>query len=179
MGVATFILFARAQYGVKMTYAEAFALKETWKASWPEMLEYFAWAHALLNGADRTTLVLPFSGRVRGRCTFTQVCNTPFQGTTADGAKAAMFEVARLQFCEPQSSLYGTRNVVFLHDELVVEAPERRTHEVGQELRRVMCQEYNRFTPDVPVQASPAAMYRWSKDAEPVYQNGELIPWTL
>ena len=35
------------------------------------------------------------SGRVRGGCRFTQMCNTLFQGLAADGAKKALWDITR------------------------------------------------------------------------------------
>lgn len=66
--------------------------------------------------------------------TFTQAANTMFQGLTSDGAKAAMWEVARRQFTEPKSALYGTRNVNFIHDELIAECREDVAQVVDSEV---------------------------------------------
>ena len=33
------------------------------------------------------------------------------------------------------------------------------------------------YCPDVPCEAPPAAAYRWYKNMEPRFSDGELIPW--
>jgi hypothetical protein len=66
---------------------------------------------------------------------------------------------------------------MFIHDEIVAEMPEDRYHEAGSELSRIMCQEMQSVVPDVRITASPAAMRRWYKSAEPVFENGRLQLW--
>ena len=58
--------------------------------------------------------VTTLTGRVRGRVSFTQARNTPFQGLAADGAKLALWELIRA----------GYRVVAFIHDEILIELPE-------------------------------------------------------
>lgn len=64
--------------------------------------------HRRLLGSTVVTL----TGRVRGGVEYTESCNTQFQGLAADGAKLALYEVAR-----------SYPVVAFVHDELVVEVP--------------------------------------------------------
>jgi DNA polymerase I-like protein with 3'-5' exonuclease and polymerase domains len=67
---------------------------------------------------------------------------------------------------------------MFIHDEIIAEVPEDRTHEAGAELARIMCDAMQVVVPDVKITASPAAMRRWYKDATTVYDlNGRLVPW--
>lgn len=177
LGAESFREWARKSYGVTLTSEEAKWLKQHWLDTWPEMVEYFRWINSLSGYDGEATVRHFFSGRWRGRIPYTVTCNTFFQGLTADGAKAAMWELTRRQFTEPKSALYGTHIVNFIHDEFIIEAPEYIVHEAALEMRQVMVDEYNKFTPDVPVQASPVAMYRWMKDPAPTYvDGGRLVP---
>lgn len=43
-----------------------------------------------------------------------------------------------------------------------------------------MVQAANELMPGIYITAEPAVMYRWSKNAEPAFdENGKLIPWEL
>ena len=72
----------------------------------------------------------------------------------------------------------GSMPVVFLHDEILFELPEEDAHERAEEAARLMREAMEIITPDVRVTAVPALMKRWHKDAEPVYEDGRLVPWT-
>jgi DNA polymerase-1 len=89
-----------------------------------------------------------------------------------------MWAVAKKQYNEPSSALYGSRTVNFIHDELLVEVPEDRAAEAAGELQSTIVEAFNPWVPNHPVTAGVALMHRWSKEAEAVYNAaGELIPW--
>jgi DNA polymerase I-like protein with 3'-5' exonuclease and polymerase domains len=68
---------------------------------------------------------------------------------------------------------------MLVHDEIVIEAPEERAHEAAMELARLMIVAMKMWCPDVPARASPVVSRCWSKDAEQVWENGQLVPWDL
>jgi hypothetical protein len=177
MGIKGFREYARTGYGVELSENQAKQLRENYLATWPEMNDYFAWVKALCGDAGVCTIKHLFSGRVRGLITYTVACNSFFQGLAADGAKAALFEVARRQYSDPTSYLFGSRTVNFIHDELLVEVPEHIAHEAATELQTAMIEAFNPWVPDVPVRAGVSLMRRWSKNAEPVWVDGRLVPW--
>lgn len=190
LGVEAFIKFAKGAYGIKMTTKEVRKLKSAWFRQWSEMREYFEWINSHFEqlppkldpktGKKKRqrpkpcTLEQLFSGRVRGGCRFTQAANTYFQGLTADAAKEALWLITREQFTNPDSVLYGTHIVNFVHDEIIIECPEAIGHEVAMEMRRLMVEAYNRWTPDVPMTATPHLMRRWIKEAEPRWRDGGM-----
>ncbi len=110
---------------------------------------------------------------------FCDGANTLFQGLAADGAKNALFRVAHECYVDQGTALFGTRPVVFVHDEIIAEVPADIAHEASERLAVVMCQAMAEYVPDVPITAKPALMERWLKAAEPVYANGRLVPWTI
>ncbi len=178
LGAKTFIAFARGTYGVVITEEQAIALKAQWLEMWPEMRAYFKMIDSLLHDSDGISQYK--SGRCRGGLSYTQACNTFFQGLTADAAKEALWEITKRQFCDPKSALYGTHLVNFVHDENILEVEEWRAHEATLEMRDIMVEVYNRWTPDVPMTAEPVLMRRWSKGAPdvcPRNDDGRLIPY--
>ena len=173
MGSKAFIDYARG-YGVELTEAEAEELRNTWIQTY-KMKPWFRLAES---ASDAGRVVCPSSGRIRGRPSYTEAANMPFQGMAADGAKRALFEVCRECWSVEDSPLYGARPVAFIHDEIIIQAPEETAHEAALRLRDIMVKEMQVCTPDIPASATPALATRWLKGAEPKYnEEGRLIPW--
>jgi hypothetical protein len=179
LGVKSLVSFARKTYGVTLTEKQAAELKKEWLAAWPEMKKYFAHISQLVGYEEDAKIVQFVSNRIRGGVGYCDGCNTFFQGLAADGAKHALYEVTKQCYLStPSSSLFGALPVVFVHDEIILEAPLSGLQSVGQKTVTVMCTAMAKFVPDVPITAAPAAMLRWYKKAEPKYDaNNELIPW--
>ena len=176
LGVKSFLGYALG-YGVRLHWAEAEALRSGWFDQWPEMDGYFK-ENAREARKPNPTVVHARSKRVRGDCMFTQLCNTPFQGMTADAALHSLWEVTKLCYDDPRSALYGSRVVIFVHDELVLEVPEDAVDDVVRELPGVMSRATRRFVPDVPMTCQATAQMRWSKDAEhAIDEFGHVTPW--
>jgi len=143
--------------------------------AWPEIRDFFDLVSQQV-GQDRTGVVRQLrSGRIRGGMGFTDGCNTYFQGMAADGAKAALYAVSR-ECYTGGGPLEGSRLVLFLHDELIVEVPEERAHEAAYRLRDLTIREMELFVPDVPITCSPVLMRRWFKGCEAVFVDGRLVP---
>ena len=177
LGVNTLVVYAKG-FGVNLTFNEADNLIKSWKASFPEMAEYFK----MMSNADRSTggsftLQQLGSNRVRGGCFYTSGCNTLFQGLAADGAKAAMWDLTKQMYIDKSSPLYGVRCWAFIHDEFLFEGPEDTAHVWAPHASKVMVEAMKRFTPDVKIEAEPALMTRWFKSAEAKYDDGKLVPW--
>ena len=176
-GAETFLEYAWVSYGVKLSLEEAKRLKQSWLNAYPEMRRYFAYI------SEKTALG-PFqleqhySRRLRGGCGYCDGANSYFQGLAADGAKLALWRLAYEQYNVPESPLYGCIGGMFIHDEVILEAPVARAAAAAKRLGEVMVESMRVFTPDVLVKAEPLIMNRLYKDAEPVYNSaGELVPW--
>ena len=177
LGAKRFVGFAHG-YGVKIEVRDAARLKALWLKSWPEMRRYFAHVGECVQDDGFHWVQQLRVERLRSRCTYTSACNSYFQGLAADGAKAAAYAVARAQFMDPDSPLFGTRSLAFVHDEILIEAPEAKAHAAAMELSRVMEEEFNAFVPDAPTKAEPTMMRFWSKKAKQVWtDDGRLMPW--
>lgn len=109
------------------------------------------------------------TGRACAGRSFTEACNWPFQALAADGAKLALYDL----HCA------GYRVVAFIHDEVLVEVPERDDYRpVSEDISRIMVDAMRRVCPDVKIRAEYAVMRRWSKGASATYTaDGRLIPY--
>jgi DNA polymerase I len=179
LGAESLCVFARKTYGVLLTEERAKELKAQWLDRWPEMRLFFDHAGKLVDEDTGEALVKQvFSERWRGGCFYTAACNTYFQGLGADAAKRAAYLVSRACYAEPESVLYGSRPVNFVHDEIILENDDGpQAHDVALELGRVMVAGANEFLPDVPARVEPLLARCWSKKSKPVYEGGRLVPW--
>ena len=75
------------------------------------------------------------------------------------------------------SPLFGSRSWLSIHDEILLESPEAKAASAAGRLSKLMVWALSFCCPELKVEAPPALMRRWYKDAEPVYVDGELVPW--
>ncbi len=161
MGAVSFQGYAKG-YGLELTLDEANKLKNQWFDAW----DMWDWLEQANIAVEQGFVMVPFSLRKRGHVSFTQACNTPFQGLASDGAKNALFNVSKECFSVSQSPLYDCRPVVFIHDEIILEAPIHKAQDAAKRLQEVMIDAMKAFCPDCPIEASPTLMKYWSKNAE-------------
>lgn len=177
LGADSFVVYARGQ-GVTIARDRAVVIKETWKRTWYEITPYFQLMSQVTGDFGTRQLEQFGSGRVRGGLMFTQAANTMFQGLVADIAKDALWEVTKRVHTSSTSWLRYFRPSIFLHDEILGEAPEECAHEVATELEEVMTEVMGRWLPDVPALADSHTMRRWQKSAEQVRdKNNRIIPF--
>lgn len=163
--------YARMSYGVRISLEEAEEIKALWHKAYPEMRDYL-W---LGNEGEVTQL---FVGRKRSRCSYTVSNNTKFQGLGGDISKAAGYQIAKACYVDRSSPLYGARIAVFVHDQFLLSCPRERMIEGAAELQKLMTTGMPAaLCPDVPLTTTPVICMRWSKKAEPVEIDGQIIPW--
>jgi DNA polymerase I len=179
LGAATMVTYARANYGVVMTEKEARDTLDAWKEEYPTMLLYFARINKFLSGRSTCSIQQIRSPRIRGNVGYCQACNSPFQGLAADLAKDAIWQVTRKMYTDPNSHLFGSRLMFFIHDELVIEVELAKVHDAAIELSNIMIEAARRWCPDVKMKTEYAAMIHWSKSATPAYKNDRLVPFDL
>lgn len=178
MGPAGMVRYAKTAYGLEISHEESESLYEGWRTQWPGVQEYLRWISDLCSPLGYGNVEHFKSHRIRGKVPYCAAANSFFQGMAADGAKRALFEVARMCYTAPASALYGCRVVNFVHDEIIMEAPEEQADAAAWALRKIMVDEFNAFTPDVPVRATPCLMDRWSKKAKTIVDDkGRLEVW--
>lgn len=178
LGAKTFVSYAKG-WGVEISYQRAMMLKEAWLTQWPEMEVYFKHVANLVGPASYGYMTIPQSGFVRGAVGYTDCCNGYFQTLAAHASKKAMFEVCKHCYCNPKSSLFGSRPVLFIHDEIILETPLDLANDAAKEIEQIMIEAMSIYTPDIPVAASATLMNYWSKQAKRTFdEQGRLIPWT-
>lgn len=178
LGDKTLIDFAKAS-GVEMTLEQAQIYGQAWLEALPEMRLSFAWASKLCIGEDPVTVEQFYTKRFRtvSQRKYTTVLNTMFQGLGADVAKEAGWRITKACYLDRKNPLFGSRITAFIHDEWLLEVPEKRGHECAFELERLMLEGAKIYLPDVPVTAPPLLMRKWDKKAEQKFLAGRLVPW--
>ena len=159
LGASGLVGFAKG-YGLNITEREAQDLKRAWFGRWPEMRLYF---EKVKGDVTRGHMTHHYSGRRRGGIGFTDGANSYFQGLVADGAKRALYDVVSACWMEPESALFGARPVLFIHDEIIIEAPEGRASVAADELARLMIQGIKPFLPDLPIEVEAWCSRIWTK----------------
>lgn len=171
LGIAKFRGWAAKTYGVVWTEEEAIRRKAQWMDAFPEMWAYFRIVSRLVDSGE--PLEHPRSGRWRGDLTFTSAANSPFQGRCADMLIDALWRLGSRQ-------LRGTLDARLwneAHDEILLEVPEDRAHEIATEITAIMDDVGADWCPIAPCRAEPALQRHWRKSAEPVYRAGRLIAY--
>ncbi len=177
--IEPFVQYARS-FGVVLTLAQAEEAQRAWLSAWSEMDGYFAWTSSKEQN-DGTFLCeqhgpggMTTGWRNRRAWSFPQAANTMFQGLAADGAKAAGWAISKECYTVPDSPLFGSRIVLFVHDEYVIEAPRDRLcydaehdtyrHPAGERLSELMVEGMRLFTPDIRIDADyDVHLDRWAK----------------
>lgn len=186
LGAVTLVAYAKGNYGVLITEAEAKNIVSTWKEMWPEAVDWLAFINRLLRASTKRNhfgkpvcdIEQLFVGRIRGGCTFTEAANGFFQGLASDAAKYAGFLIAEECYTKKGSSLYGSRLWNFVHDEFVLECPEDRASDAYYRLGELMEEAGRRYCPDCPPRTEGAIMRHFSKDAyEKKDSSGRVIPY--
>lgn len=155
---------------------EAEALRQEYLRQWPEMAPYWNWVQSRVSSTGELEQFV--SKRIRGGLSGPQGANTLFQGLAADGAKRAVVAMTKEMYLDRASPLYGSRLVLFAHDETLIEIPEERAHEAAMRQAELMVEKMREVVPDVKVKAEPALMRRWYKGAEATFDSsGRLVPW--
>jgi hypothetical protein len=183
LGAERLVIFARKLYRVTLTIEQAKQLKQIWLSKWPEFRTYFdiIGKRVEAGGAIRQLYV----DRIRGGATYTEACNTYFQGLGSDVTGESIWDlVAECYGFGPmgdQSPLYGCRIVNYVHDEFILEVPADLAiaNAAGRRLLEVMRISSNRLVQHVPITVDEFVIMRyWSKDAAHIEDDhGIVLPW--
>jgi hypothetical protein len=150
-------------------------IRERYLGRWKEVPKYWNWVMGNVRRDDAITHFV--DGRVRGSPHGPAAANSYFQGRAARGAKLAVIALTKEMYLVPESPLYGSRLMVFAHDETLLEIPDEKLHEAAHRQAEIMVEKMREVCPDVKVKAAPAAMKNWWKEADAVYAEGRLVPW--
>lgn len=154
-------------------------LDARWLAAYPEQKARFDAA----SRATRKSLVsveIPVTKVRRGKCGYSQLLNTPFQGLGAAATKRAMYLISREMYSDPTSPMWGSYLVLNVHDELVAEHPEAKAPEAADRMAFIMRETLKLYVPDMAsaVEAEPTLSRVLSKDAKTLRDgSGRLLVW--
>lgn len=199
LGAETFVAYAAAQLS-REAFAKWFSndreravmkakhLRLVWFDTFPENRLYFEKVGRMIDrNKGYGTIQQLMSRRYRGHVRFTAAANGFFQGRVADAMKDILWRLAQECYTGREtrpdgrisgnlSVLFGSRPVMFLHDEPILEHPEVTAHERAERQRTIVVETLSRWLPDIPCTSSAVLMRRWHKGAEPLYVNGKLVP---
>ena len=71
--------------------------------------------------------------------------------------------------------MYGSRPILFIHDEIILETPEDKASKAGDELARVMERAMEPFLKDVKIIAEPWVSKKWFKGLETVRDKNNTL----
>ncbi len=162
MGERSLQSYAQSAFGVEMSTSEAHIFHKRFFEAYPAV---HRWQEKLRRQMPREIRTL--GGRRRlweGIPRFTELCNTPIQGTAADIIKEAMSLLPE--------ALEGTQAwpVATVHDEIVLEARRGNAPEVAALLKNIMVKAGRRYIRTVPVEADITISTDWSKQ-ETLYKG--------
>lgn len=162
----SFASYAKS-YGVKITDEESQKAYDAWLTAFPEMHKHLEAIPDIKHPGMFTTTT--WTGFTRANARKNAILNTEFQSTSGDGASEMLWNVY----------LAGIRVVNFIHDEILFEVPLTSTKEVMDLVRAVvvlMEESMRKVITHVKIEAEPALMTRWYKEAEPtVDESGNLM----
>lgn len=178
--VPTWWMFEQAATNKIFVLKHSFAhLRSEWFKIYPEKPLYFDKVKQL-RSENGNKITQHKTGRVRARTTYCSASNSFFQGLVADGAKEAVFRLQRAAFTTDWGPdvLRGCPVRIFVHDECVLQVPLERLHISSYAASELMVNTMKEFIPDVLIEATPAAMRRWTKLADDARHDskGHLIP---
>lgn len=162
LGVARFVAFVLGTYGIDLSQSEASALRDKWRRQWPEMVDYHRAIGDLLDRCN-DTIVLGATGFARV-ASFTEGCNFLFQALAAACAKDSLWRLWR-EGSDPSlgSPLYGSHQVLFVHDEHVTECEASSAERVRDRQEEIMVDAFAGLCPDVPVRVESSIVDRYQK----------------
>lgn len=151
-------------------------IRDVWLETWPENVEYFEQVKRIHNTGEMRQ---PYSNRIRGGMTLCATANGHFQGRAGDMMKLAIRRMSYEMYVQKSSDLFGARLIIPIHDEALGEVRVEQAAAAAARLSQLMVECMVEVCPDMAnaAEAEPALMPRWYKGAEPVYENGILIPW--
>lgn len=170
MGARKFVITVRKGGGGEIELDTAKRYRQLWLEQW-RARRYFDYISNLFEGQDLERIQIEQfkSGRFRGKCYYTQACNTLFQGLAADITSDAGWRIWTECYDDRRSPLYGSRTVNFPHDEFILEIPLDRVHDAAYRATQLMLDAAHDWCPDLRFTAEPAAMDRWAKSARTLH----------
>jgi DNA polymerase-1 len=154
MGAKGYRMYARTNYGLEMTEAEAARYRQAFFAAYPGLARWHAQTRQRRATESRT-----LAGRRRlfdEKTPDTHRLNSPVQGTGADGLKAALSLLWQRRDQAP-----GAFPVLAVHDEIVLECPIDLAEAAAVWLRQAMLDGMAPLVEPVPVEVEVRTAPTW------------------
>jgi DNA polymerase I-like protein with 3'-5' exonuclease and polymerase domains len=154
MGARGFRQYAKGQYGLDLSEADAHRYRTAFFKSYPGLAQW----HRRVR-SQRVTETRTLAGRRRlldAKTPDTQRLNTPVQGTGADGLKLAL-----ALLWERRTQAPGAFPVLAVHDEVVVEADAGQADAVAVWLKAAMVDAITPLVAPVPVEVEVKTARTW------------------
>ena len=182
MGWRTLRLYAKQNYGISLTDAEAQHLVQLWRRTNPDGMAFLEYVQSLRRPDGLYDVVIPGTSILRRGCSYNAACNTHFQGLGAVIEGHIAWLISReihlgVTPAGAPSPLRWAHPWNFVHDEHIVEVPIEARTEVYHRLGEIMSDGARRYMPDVQCGSEAVCMTRWSKRAENKFINGEIDIW--
>jgi DNA polymerase-1 len=154
MGAKAFRVYARTNYGVELTEAEAEQYREAFFRAYPGLRRWHRSMGKL--PVDSRTLT---GRRVLKVERFSEKLNMPVQGTGADGLKLAL-----ALLWDRRDEVPGAVPIMAVHDELVIEAPEEHGEKAKAWIKQAMLDAMTPLVAPVPVVIEVTVARTWGGD---------------
>jgi DNA polymerase-1 len=154
MGAKGYRTYARSQFGLEMTEAEAARYRQAFFAAYPGLARWHKQTRSRRATESRT-----LAGRRRlfdAQTPDTHRLNSPVQGTGADGLKLAL-----ALLWERRDQVPGASPVLAVHDEVVVECAAEEAEKVAAWLRQAMLDGMAPLVEPVPVEVEVKVAPSW------------------
>jgi DNA polymerase-1 len=157
MGAKSFRQYAKTQYGLNLSAAEAERYRRAFFKSYPGLV---TWHRRVGQSWDRAAETRTLAGRRRLDVKrFTEKLNTPVQGTGADGLKLAL-----ALLWERREEVPGAFPVLVVHDEIVIECDAGQAEAVSLWLKTAMVDGMAELLAPVPVEVEVKVATTWGGD---------------
>lgn len=183
-GAESWVQYARASYGVRVELSKAKWIRKLWRNENPDVVRYQKIVDTWISGQCRTcnkpvsenvcalcgspaeqgVLDHYHSGLRRGGLTYTQACNTLFQGFGGLVAKETGWRLTKA----------GYAIAAFPHDEYLIELDKHTAVEQCRDISRIATEVCQELLPHAPSSIEPTLSTRWVKD-DPVYDDRGIL----
>lgn len=174
LGPKTFVSYSRS-FGCHVDVETAARIRNIWYETYPEMRDYFACIKQMVdpNNPDRFYYVSP-KGMVRVGCKYTEISNgIGLQTPGAEGAKNALIKITELCYTDPLFE--GSWVANFIHDEIIIETPEKLLDEKARVMQNMMSSAFAEVIPSPKIGTSCFISRRWQKDQDPTFVDGKYV----
>ena len=164
--------YASNGYGVNISIDEAAEYRKRFFDTYDGIAKWHQKVEREIK-TNKSLVVTTLGGRKRLVTEVTAALNTPVQGSGADGLKAAAALFYRR--LHEHGLIDKVRIVLMVHDEIVVEAPEREAVKAAHLLTEAMIEGMKAIVKGVPIEVEAGIYADWGKTSHKIQQAWEVF----